>query len=164
MLRGLNAKGKLIHFKLDTKCKEIIQITAPWSSDQFWTFRPSQTGCLRVKLQPGVWGGKRGRRRWVWGGIKGLRLIVSIWKGANGSTIATRDLKSTGCPGARLYNGDPPSPFPAVRLPAAICGKRVALGERHLEERCGHPGRLNGAPIRGQWEKFTWMLLVTFLF
>lgn len=61
MLRGLKAKGmKLINFKMDTKCTEIIQITAPWSSDQFWTFRPSETGCPQSETSAWCLGRKEG--------------------------------------------------------------------------------------------------------
>lgn len=77
--------------------------------------------------------GGGGRRRvwvwvWVWGWIKGLRLIVPIWKEANGRPSQLGIWNQRGAPGPGRTMA--PLSLPAVCLPAAICGQRLALGER----------------------------------
>lgn len=64
----------------------------------------------------------------VWGGIKGLRLIVRVCKEVNGRAIATPGLKAAGCLRAKSHN-DTPTPSRG----ASSCHnlyQRFALGVR----------------------------------
>lgn len=126
--------------------------TAPWSSDQFWTLRPYQTGCqgrysgfTRVKLQPGVcFRGREGEGGWGGGcgcgcgaESKGWDLLFHTEKKLmvdhrnSGSEI-------NGVPRGQVVQWHP-SPFPqCVFLPqSAANGSR--WGSASVQY-CSHPG------------------------
>lgn len=98
-----------------------------------------------------------GGRRWVWGGIKGLRLIVPIWKGANGRPSQLGIWNPRGAPGP----GRTMAP-PLLSRSASSCRNlrpTTRTGGSHLHRCSGHPVLLNGHRSRVNWEKFTWKLL-----
>lgn len=156
----------------------LIIAPADNTSDQFWTFKPYQTGSqgtgpqwttgackTRVKLQPGVcFRGQEGMigggRRWVLGGIKGLRLIVPIWKGANGRPSQLGIWNPRGAPGPDRTMA-PPLPSRSVSScrnlrPTTRAGGAHLYSARAIQA-------FEWPLIKGEWEKFTWMLLAHFM-
>lgn len=133
-----------------------------------WTLRPADQSetcvwCLFQRTGGGV-GGRRG-----WRGVVGCGAESKGWdllfQSEKELMVDHRNSGSEihGVPRGQLVQWHPPLSLPAVRLPAAICGQRLALGERI----CTSVWTIQAferPPIKGEREKFTWRLLVVLWF